>query len=250
MTHDEPELDPERGAAGPRAARRPGLRAASEHRAAPTSPTGSTRRWPRLVAEREAARLTTEHTATGRVVPMRPSWMPRVAAAAAVLVVLGFGGVIAASVGHHGPTARSTGSAARGQRVGVHPEQSQLQRHRASKGPRPPGCRGSTHVPGSRSDVSSRRSSARPPGRAPGPARPSAGADASTPSRLATGAASRVPGPARHGRRPGQRRDPGRRAGRPRRPSPEGRRPPRRGLELRRRPPIGQHHRRSVRLGR
>ena len=68
-----------------------------------------------LVAEREEALLTTEHTATGRVVPVRPSWMPRLAAAAAVLVVLGFGGVIAASVGHRtGHPASTTGSAAEG----------------------------------------------------------------------------------------------------------------------------------------
>ncbi|MBV9830938.1 MAG: hypothetical protein JOZ82_05025 [Marmoricola sp.] len=68
-----------------------------------------------LVAEREAARLSTEHTATGQVVPLRPRWMPRLAAAAAVVVVLGLGGIVAASVGHHDDHSASSTSGAAAQ---------------------------------------------------------------------------------------------------------------------------------------
>ena len=53
-----------------------------------------------LVADREAAKISLEHTATGNVVPLRPRWMPRIAAAAAAVIVLGLGALTAANLGH------------------------------------------------------------------------------------------------------------------------------------------------------
>lgn len=50
-----------------------------------------------LVAEREAEQLSQERTATGAVVPLRPRWMPRIAAGAAAVIVLGLGGITLAS---------------------------------------------------------------------------------------------------------------------------------------------------------
>jgi hypothetical protein len=70
-----------------------------------------------LVAEREAAKISEEHTATGKVVPLRPRWMPRVAAAAAAVIVLGLGALTWANLGHLGdgvhanPTDAGAGSA-------------------------------------------------------------------------------------------------------------------------------------------
>jgi hypothetical protein len=70
-----------------------------------------------LVAEREAAKISEEHPATGEVVPLRPRWMPRVAAAAAAVIVLGLGALTWANLGHLGdgvhatPTDAGAGSA-------------------------------------------------------------------------------------------------------------------------------------------
>jgi hypothetical protein len=61
-----------------------------------------------LVAEREAAKISEEHTATGRVVPLRPRWMPRVAAAAAAVIVLGLGALTWANLGHLGDGVHAT----------------------------------------------------------------------------------------------------------------------------------------------
>jgi hypothetical protein len=67
-----------------------------------------------LVAEREAAKMSEEHRATGRVVPLRPRWMPRLAAAAAAVIVLGLGAMTWASLGHPrgNETATSSGAGA------------------------------------------------------------------------------------------------------------------------------------------
>jgi hypothetical protein len=63
-----------------------------------------------LVAEREAAKISEEHTATGKVVPLRPRWMPRVAAAAAAVIVLGLGALTWANLGHLGDGVHATPS--------------------------------------------------------------------------------------------------------------------------------------------
>src|ERR1700759_5101381 len=52
-----------------------------------------------LVAEREASKISEEHSATGTVVPLRPRWLPRIAAAAAAVVVLGLGALTAVNIG-------------------------------------------------------------------------------------------------------------------------------------------------------
>lgn len=54
-----------------------------------------------LVAEREAGKISGEHTATGEVVPLRPRWMPRIAAAAAAVIVLGLGALTASNLARH-----------------------------------------------------------------------------------------------------------------------------------------------------
>jgi hypothetical protein len=63
-----------------------------------------------LVAEREAEKISEEHTATGKVVPLRPRWMPRVAAAAAAVIVLGLGALTWANLGHLGDGVNATSS--------------------------------------------------------------------------------------------------------------------------------------------
>ena len=63
-----------------------------------------------LVAEREAGNLSDERTATGQVVPLRPRWMPRIAAGAAAVIVLGLGGI--ALVANLGGTQSSVESGA------------------------------------------------------------------------------------------------------------------------------------------
>ena len=65
-----------------------------------------------LVAEREAAKISEEHTATGNVVPLRPRWMPRVAAAAAAVIVLGLGALTATNLGRHHDSATSADAGA------------------------------------------------------------------------------------------------------------------------------------------
>jgi hypothetical protein len=66
-----------------------------------------------LVAEREAGKISEEHTATGNVVPLRPRWMPRLAAAAAAVIVLGLGALTATNLGrHHDATSADAGAGA------------------------------------------------------------------------------------------------------------------------------------------
>jgi hypothetical protein len=65
-----------------------------------------------LVAEREAGKISEEHTATGNVVPLRPRWMPRVAAAAAAVIVLGLGALTATNLGRHHDSATSADAGA------------------------------------------------------------------------------------------------------------------------------------------
>lgn len=61
-----------------------------------------------LVAERGAAAVAEEHTATGQVVPMRPRWMPRVVAAAAAVIVLGLAGLVVVDLDHQDHAGSST----------------------------------------------------------------------------------------------------------------------------------------------
>ncbi len=63
-----------------------------------------------LVAEREAAKTTEEHRATGTVVPLRPRWMPRLAAAVAAVIVLGLGALTWATLGHPDGNSTATSS--------------------------------------------------------------------------------------------------------------------------------------------
>ncbi len=190
-----------------------------------------------LVAEREAGKISEEHTATGNVVPLRPRWMPRLAAAAAAVIVLGLGALTATNLGrHHDATSADAGAG-------------------AAKAEQVPSASSPGTVDSSGTAEWGRRPARRHlhPGRA-SPAGPRPGA--ACPCACQRPAVSAVADVglglcrAEHHRRLEHHRGPARRrTGGARRTSRWEGQATHRGVELRRGPPIGQHDHRSVRLG-